>query len=134
MEEEPPKDLPNGESYVHYVRQKKKQRGRSAKRPAEDPSMNRAGTDDPTGNHGKVDLKKGRGEAAALALPGRWATDQCNPLPNARNLSLAWRGRSLGAGQTPVQRIRALHMTTATGSHCPGMPQQTAYILQVILA
>ena len=40
----------------------------------------------------------------------------------------------MGAGQTPVQRIRALHMKTATGAHCPGMPQQTAYILQVILA
>ncbi len=44
------------------------------------------------------------------------------------------RGRSLGAGQTPVQRIRALHMTTETGAHCPCLPQQTAYILQVILA
>ena len=48
MEEEPPKDLPNGGSYARYVRPKKKPRGRSAKRPAEDPSVNRAGTDDPT--------------------------------------------------------------------------------------
>ena len=55
-----------------------------------------------------------------------------SPMPKI----LPWhvRGRSLGAGQTPVQRIRALHMKTATGAHCPGMPQQTAYILQVILA
>jgi hypothetical protein len=48
MEEEPPKVDLNGGSYVHYVRPKKKPSGRSAKRPAEDPSVNRAGTDDPT--------------------------------------------------------------------------------------
>ena len=46
------------------------------------------------------------------ALPGRWAMDQCNPLPNARNLSLACEGAKLGcsAGQTPgaVRGLRIL--------------------------
>jgi hypothetical protein len=44
MEEDPTKaDLPNG-SFVRYVKPKGKARGRSAKRPAEDSSTNRAGT------------------------------------------------------------------------------------------
>ena len=44
------------------------------------------------------------------------------------------RGQGLIAGQAPARRIRAPHMKFATGDCITLMPQQTAYILQVILA
>jgi len=49
---------------------------------------------------------------------------------------LPWhvRGQGLIAGQAPARRIRALHMKFTTGDCIPVLPQQTAYILQVILA
>ena len=48
-----------------------------------------------------MDLKKGRGEAATLALSKHWAMDQCNPLPNAQNPSLACEGAKLGCRADP---------------------------------
>ena len=48
-----------------------------------------------------MDLKKGRGEAATLALPKHWAMDQCNPLPKARSPSLACEGAKLGCRADP---------------------------------
>ena len=74
------------------------------------------------GNHEEVVLKKGRGEAAALALPKRWARDQCNPLPNARNPSLACEGarshcragpRSVYTGAAHGVHDRLLHTAIA---------------------
>ena len=52
-------------------------------------------------SHEEVDLKKGRGEAATLALSKHWARDQCNPLPNAQNPSLACEGAKLGCRADP---------------------------------
>jgi hypothetical protein len=69
-----------------------------------------------------VDLKKGRGKAAALALPVRWAMDQCNPFPNARNPSVACEGarshcragpRSAYTGAAHEVRDRRLHTANA---------------------
>ena len=54
------------------------------------------------------------------------------PMPD--NILWHVRGQGLIAGQAPARRIRALHMKFATGDCIPLLPQQTAYILQVILA
>ena len=63
---------------------------------------------------------------------GPWTSAILSPMPEI----LPWhvRGQGLIAGQAPARRIRALHMEFATGDCIPLLPQQTAYILQVILA
>ena len=55
-----------------------------------------------------------------------------SPMPEI----LPWhvRGQGLIAGQAPARCIRAPHMEFTTGYCIPLLPQQTAYILQVILA